>query len=88
MPRAAGVSGRTGTTFYGVCSNASSDCSFDYLTGVEVAAGTGAAHLPGEFKSLKLPARRIRRLCSLGPRIRDFQDAGDNLGPVGRRIAG
>ena len=44
-----------GTTFYGVCWNTKPDCSFDYLTGVEVAT---AIHMPNEFTSLKVDARR------------------------------
>lgn len=55
VPRAASIPGARGRIFYGVCSNSSPDCSFDYLTGVEVSS---AARLPDGFTSLKLNARR------------------------------
>lgn len=55
VPQAAGIPGRAGTTFYGVCWNTKPDCGFDYLTGVEVA---NADKVPPDLTSLKLAARR------------------------------
>ena len=55
VPQAGNIPSSKGETFYGVCWNTKSDCSFDYLTGVEV---TGISNLPKEFASLKLDARR------------------------------
>lgn len=49
------IPGRVGSTYYGVSWNATPNCDFDYLTGVEV---TGEGTLPKEFTALKIGARR------------------------------
>ena len=55
VAKAHSVPGLVGTTFYGVCWNTQADCTFDYLTGVEISS---ANNLPADFTSLKLIARR------------------------------
>jgi predicted transcriptional regulator YdeE len=55
VSRAASLPGSTSATYYGVCWNSTPDCSFDYLTGLEVSA---ADDLPTGFTSLQLDARR------------------------------
>jgi AraC family transcriptional regulator len=54
-PHIGKLPGQIGRASYGVSWNTKPDCSFDYLTGVEV---TDSASLPPEFKRLTLPARR------------------------------
>lgn len=54
MPRAAGIPGINGTSFYGVCWNSKEDCAFDYLTGVEV---TDTGKLPADLTSVKVGGR-------------------------------
>jgi AraC family transcriptional regulator len=55
MRGAASVPGLKASTYYGVCWNSTPDCSFDYLTGVEVSTANPP---PTEFQSLQLDARR------------------------------
>lgn len=55
LSRAASITNRQGSDFYGVCWNIATDGSFRYLTGVEVSA---ADQLADEFTPLKLDARR------------------------------
>ena len=53
--KAGSIPGLKGTTFYGVCWNTKPDCSFDYLTGVEV---DGQSALPSEYQLVELASRR------------------------------
>lgn len=55
VPQAAGISSQASTDFYGVCWNHQPDCSFDYLTGVEIRPGakTSEGHT-----TVNLPAAR------------------------------
>ena len=54
-PRMGTIPGQQGPNSYGVCWNYQPVCGFDYLTGVEVAAGSS---LPEEFNTIELPAGR------------------------------
>src|SRR5690606_17733747 len=49
------IPGQVGTTSYGVTWNTEPDCSFDYLTGVEISDPT---QLPEELDSLRIASRR------------------------------
>lgn len=63
VPRAGSIPGLVGTTFYGVCWNTKPDCSFDYLTGVEISS---SKNLPPDFTSLKLIASRYAVFAHTG----------------------
>jgi predicted transcriptional regulator YdeE len=64
VERDSGLPGRVGTARYGVAWNAGGDCSFDYLTGVEVSS---ADRLPPDFVTLDIPASRHAVLGHHGP---------------------
>lgn len=55
VPRASGIPGLKGMNFFGVCWNTKPDCSFDYLTGVEV---TSDANLPADLTAVRLAGSR------------------------------
>lgn len=63
VPQATRIPDRRAAAFYGICWNTKPDCSFDYLTGVEVA---NANKLPDEFSSLKLEDRRYAVFAHTG----------------------
>src|SRR5690606_5731944 len=49
------IPGQVGSISYGVTWNTEPDCSFNYLTGVEIA---DPSQLPEEFNSLRIASRR------------------------------
>ena len=55
VPRAGSIPGMKSPVCFGVCWNTKTDCSFDYLTGVEISS---SENLPADFQSLKLNSRR------------------------------
>lgn len=63
IQRLPGLPGRIGAETYGVCWN-QSGCSFDYLTGAQVAEG---AALPAGFQTVRIPAGRYAVLGHRGP---------------------
>ncbi len=62
-PQIGKVPGQMGTASYGVCWNVKADCTFDYLTGVEVAP---SAKLPADFTRVALPAGRYAVITHTG----------------------
>jgi len=63
------VPGRAGKLSYGVCWN-NSECNFDYVTGVELAAGTP---VPAGYTEVEIPAGRYAVVTHSGP-ISKFPD--------------
>jgi AraC family transcriptional regulator len=63
VPRAGGVPGLKGMNFFGVCWNTKPDCSFDYLTGVEV---NSDANLPADLSSVRLPGSKYAVFAHTG----------------------
>lgn len=55
VPSAQNIPHQQGKDFYGVCWNTKPDCSFDYLTGVEV---SDATQLPAGMSSITMEPRR------------------------------
>lgn len=55
VPQGARIRSIDGSTYFGVCWNVTSDCQFDYLTGVEV---SHEAEVSPEFSTIQLEPRR------------------------------
>jgi len=63
VPSAASIPGLQGMNFYGVCWNTKPDCSFDYLTGVEV---TSDANLPADLTAVRLAGSKYAVFAHTG----------------------
>lgn len=63
-PHIGKLAGQVGQSSYGVCWNCKEDCSFDYLTGVEV---NDTKALPAGFTHVKVPAHRYAIFNHQGP---------------------
>jgi AraC family transcriptional regulator len=68
------VPGRAGKQSYGVCWN-NSECNFDYITGVELAAGKP---LPTGYTEVEVPAGRYAIFTHAGP-ISKFSETLDKI---------
>lgn len=63
VPQTASIPALDATMSYGVCWNTKPDCSFDYLTGVQVSSAAG---LPAELAAVTLNALRYAVFAHTG----------------------